>query len=139
VRVRAALRVSAVVAIACGLAGCGLDIQSPDLFVITRTGQGPKLTMLVNDSGTLSCNGGKPKPISDTLLIQARDLAGDLVNDASHKLTIAERPGTVFYYRIRLQQGTVSFPDRAASGRKYLSEAELFAAEAAQQVCGLSG
>ena len=55
------------------------------------------------------------------------------------RLATAERPGTVFYYRIRLQQRTVSFPDRAASGRKYLSEAELFAAEAAQQVCGLSG
>jgi hypothetical protein len=139
VRLRAALRLSAVVAIACWLAGCGLDIQSPDLFVLTRTGQGPKLTMLVNDSGTLSCNGGKPKPISDTLLIQARDLSDNLVNDANHKLTIPERPGTVFYYRIRLQPGTVSFPDRAAPGRKELSEAELFAVQAAQQVCGLTG
>jgi hypothetical protein len=139
VSVRAGLRLSAVVAIACWLGGCGLDIQSPDLFLLTRTGQGPKLTLLVNDSGTLSCNGGKAKPISDTLLIQARDLSDNLAQDAGHKLTIPERPGTVFYYRIRLQQGTVSFPDRGTSGRKELSEAELFAVQAAQQVCGLSG
>ncbi|MBV9003240.1 MAG: hypothetical protein JO181_01185, partial [Solirubrobacterales bacterium] len=27
-----------------GLVGCGLDEQSPDLFVLTRTGQGQSLT-----------------------------------------------------------------------------------------------
>ncbi len=138
-RVAGAARLVAVAALAGGLAGCGLNIQSPDLFVLTRTGQGPKLTVLVNDSGTVSCNGGKAKPISSALLISARDLSDDLSKDASHKLTIPERPGTVFYYRISLQQGTVSFPDRGVAGRKELSDAELFAVQAAQQVCGLSG
>ena len=42
--------------IAVVLAGCGLNVQSADLFLLTRTGQGPKLTLLVNDSGTIRCN-----------------------------------------------------------------------------------
>ena len=31
------------------LAGCGLSVQSPDLFLLTRTGQGRTLTLLVSD------------------------------------------------------------------------------------------
>ena len=47
------------------MAGCGLDVQAPDLFLLTRTGQGSKLTLIVNDSGTIRCNGAKAKAISD--------------------------------------------------------------------------
>ena len=42
-------------------------------------------------------------------------------------------------YRIRLQDGTISFPDTAAAKHKELAEAELFAVQAAQQACGLPG
>jgi hypothetical protein len=123
---------------ALALAGC-FDVRSPDLFVLTRTGQGSKLTLLVNDGGTIRCNGGKAKPVSDTTLIAARDLADNLANDAQDKLTIPPKPGSVYYFRIRLEQGTVAFPDRAASGRKTLAQAALFATQAAQRDCGLSG
>ena len=54
---------------ALALVGCGFDVQSPDDFLLTRTGQGKTLTLLVNDSGTIRCNGSKPRPISDALLI----------------------------------------------------------------------
>jgi hypothetical protein len=126
-----------VVAAALGLSGC-FDVRSADLFVLTRTGQGSTLTLLVNDGGTIRCNGGKAKPVSNTTLISARDLADNLASDAQAKLTIPRRPGSVYYFRIRMQQGTVSFPDRAAPGRKALSQAELFATQAAQRDCGLS-
>src|SRR6185437_7207846 len=62
------------VVLAVGLAGC-FDVQSADLFLLTRTGQGGKLTLLVNDGGTVRCDGAKAKPISNTSLIAARDLA----------------------------------------------------------------
>ncbi len=135
---RALAAVTAAALVAVLAAGC-FDVQSADLFLLTRTGQGGKLTMLVNDGGTIRCNGGKAKPISNTLLITARDLADNLAEDAQKKLTIASVPGAVYYYRIRLQQGTISFPDRAAATHKVLSQAELFAAQAAQKECGLSG
>jgi hypothetical protein len=132
--------VVAVVAIlVAALAGCGLDVQEADLFVLTRTGQGTKLTLLVNTSGTIRCNGGKAKMISSALLIQARDLSDDLGKDATKKLTIPAPAGTVFYYRISMQQGTIAFPDRSASAQKPLREAEQFAIAAATGPCGLSG
>jgi hypothetical protein len=126
-------------AISVALAGC-FDVASPDVFLLTRTGPGAKLTMLINDSGTISCNGGKVKPISNARLIQARDLADNLGPDAMAGLTIPPEAGTVYYYRIKLQQGTVSFPDRAADSRHpNLAQAELFVLQAAQQACGLTG
>ena len=102
-------------------------------------GPGHKLTLLPNDSGTIRCDGGKARSLPDPLLISARDLAQDLDKDARHKLTIAPAPGTIFYYRIRLEHGTIAFPDSAARTHKFLAAATLFAAQVAQQACGLSG
>jgi hypothetical protein len=129
----------AVAALAVALAGCGLDVQQADLFLLTRTGQGPKLTLLPNDSGTIRCDGGKARTLPDALLIEARDLAQDLDTDARRGLTIKPMAGTVFDYRVKLQNGTISFPDSAARTHKELSQATLFAAQAAQRACGLSG
>jgi hypothetical protein len=129
----------AAAALAVALAGCGFDVQSADLFVLTRTGQGPTLTLLPNDSGTIRCDGGKARTLPDALLIEARDLAQDLDKDARRGLTIKPTPGAVFEYRIKLEHGTISFPDSAARSRKDLSQATLFAAQAAQRACGLSG
>lgn len=133
----AALAASALAPLA--LAACGFNVQSPDLFLLTRTGQGPKLTLLVNDSGTIRCDGGHARPLADKLLISARDLSQDLAGDASHHLTIARTARSVRYYRIRLAQGTVSFPDTAGATHPTLARAELFATQAAQRSCHLSG
>lgn len=123
---------------ALGLAGC-LDIQPADLFVLTRTGQGHTLTLLVSDGGTVTCNGGKQRSLPDSLLLQARDLVGALKADARKHLRIPSPPSSVFRYRVRLQYGTVGFPDTAASTHPVLARTELFAVEAAQQVCQISG
>ncbi len=120
------------------LTGC-FDVQSPDLFLLTRTSNGHRLTLLVNSSGTISCNGAKAKPISSSVLIQARDLSDDLAKEATAKLSIPATPSTVNYFKIKMEQGTVKFPDRAAQGHKALAEAELFALQAAQKECGLGG
>jgi hypothetical protein len=125
-------------AVAVLVAGC-FEVQSADLFVLTRTGQGSKLTLLINDGGTIRCDGGKAKPVSNSTLITARDLSDNLATDAQNKLTIPDAPGSVYYFRIRLQPGTVSFPDRASATRKVLAQAELFAAQTAQRDCGLTG
>jgi hypothetical protein len=115
--------------------GCGLSVQSPDLFVLTRSGQGQTLTMLVNDGGTIACNGGKPKALSDPLLISARQLASDLDKDAKAKLDIPRSANSVFTYTIKLQDGTISFPDTAGSSHSELARAEQFAAQAANGPC----
>jgi hypothetical protein len=129
--------------VACALsgtiAGCGLDVASPDLFVLHRTGQGKPLTLLINDSGTIRCNGGKAKSLPDPLLLAARDLASDLDKDAKKKLALPPTPHSVFSYRVTLQDGTVTFSDTSARGHPELARAQLFAVQAAQGPCGLSG
>jgi hypothetical protein len=132
-------RTLAAVALCLATAGCGLDVESPDLFALTRTGEGPSLTLVVNDSGTIRCNGSAAKPISDAMLIQARDLSDGLAQDAGTHLTIPSGPGTVSTFTIRMQQGTIRFPDRAAATHHELARAELFAVQAAQQACRRKG
>ena len=128
---------AAVIATAAGLAGCGLNVQSPDLFQVTRIGQGKKLTLLVNDSGTIACNGGKPKSLPDPQLLQARDLATSLNNDAKAKVRLHPGPGSVFSYTVQVQNGTFAFPDTAAVAHKELSQLELFVVQAAADPCGI--
>jgi hypothetical protein len=122
---------------ALALSGCGLNVQSPDLFLLTRTGQGAKLTLDVSDGGTMRCDGGHVRNISSARLIAARDLADNLAADAQHKLTLPARPGSIYSFRIALQQGTIRFSDRDTQQHPYLAQAVLFATQAAQQVCGL--
>jgi hypothetical protein len=120
------------------LAGCGLNVQSGDLFQVTRSGQGQKLTLLVNDGGTIACDGGKPKSLADPLLLQARDLSTNLNDDAKAKLRFPRRARSVFSYTVKVQNGTFTFPDTAANARKELSRLELFVVEAAAKPCGLT-
>src|SRR5947209_3240192 len=96
---RSAAVAAAALAGAAGLAGC-FDVRSPDLFLLTRTGQGSTLTLLVNDGGTIRCNGHKAKPVSNATLVAARDLADNLADDAQRKLTIPPEAGSVYDYRI---------------------------------------
>jgi hypothetical protein len=121
------------------LAGCGLSVQSADLFLLKRAGPGGRLTLLVSDDGTVRCNGGSAKPLSDKLLIQARDLAMKLNDDAKRGMRIPSTPQSVATYTARVQHGTISFPDTAARAHSELAQLELFAVQAAQVPCGLHG
>lgn len=117
------------------LAGCGFSVQSPDLFLLTRTGNGQRLTLLVNDGGTIRCDGGPAKPLADKLLLQARDLASTLNGDARHRLRIPQAPNSVARYTVKLQNGTISFPDTAARTHPGLAQLELFTLRATQGPC----
>jgi len=66
-------------------------------------------------------------------------LASDLGKDAKAGLRIGPRAGSVASYTIKLQNGTISFPDTAASTHPELGRAELFALQVAQSPCGLGG
>ncbi|MBV9949930.1 MAG: hypothetical protein JOZ69_24015 [Myxococcales bacterium] len=125
-----------LVAAAASLAGCGLQVQGADLFLVTRTGQGQKLSMLVNDDGTISCDGAKAKQLPDPLLLQARDLSTSLNSDAKLRFTQGAR--SVFTYTVKVPNGTFAFPDTAASARKELAQLELFVLQAASGPCARS-
>jgi hypothetical protein len=127
------------VLLAASLAGCGFAVESPDVLLLTRTGQGKTVTLLVNDGGTIRCDGGKQKPISDKLLIRARDLGDGVANDAKRKLRIPSPPNSVYRYTIRVPNGTVSFPDTAAARRPEFASAETFTLAALAGPCRTLG
>jgi hypothetical protein len=138
-RSTSAASLAIALAAAAALAGCGFGVQSPDDFLLTRTGQGPKLTLLVNDGGTIRCDGGNSRPISNVMLISARDLVDNLDNDAKAKLRITPAADSVYTYTIRMQDGTISFPDTAAIKRPELAGAEQLTLNALAGPCrGLS-
>ena len=120
------------------LSGCGIDITSADLFVLTRTGQGQTLTLLVNDGGTIRCNGRRKRALSNALLLRARDIASSLDKDVKAHMKFPSKANTVFTYKVQLQDGTISFADTSAAGHKELAQAELFAVQAAQSACGIA-
>jgi hypothetical protein len=132
------IAIAAALATAVLLTGCGLNVSTPDLFLLTRTGQGNTLQLLVNDDGTIRCNGGKAKMLADQLLLRARDLSTTLGKDAKGNLSLPRAANSVFDYTIKLPDGTITFPDTAGASHAELAQAQLFAVQAAQSACGLS-
>jgi hypothetical protein len=128
---------TAVAAVLCclGLAACGFDVQAPDDFLMTRTGQGLKVTLLVNDAGTIRCDGGRPRPITSSMLISARALVTNLQTDAQHHLNIPQATDSVYRFTMRMQLGTISFPDTAAARHHELAGVEQFALQALAGPC----
>jgi hypothetical protein len=122
---------------AAALTGCGAAY--PDLFVLHRTGSlpGARLTLLVNDGGTVRCNGGKPRELPARRLLDARRIAEDLAEEAKDDLTLPAPPGSLLRYRLRMQDGTVTFSDVNADRRPELAPVIVFARSIAQDVCGL--
>jgi hypothetical protein len=120
------------------IAACG--VESPDLFVLTRDGSvpGARLQLLVNDGGTVRCNGGKQRRLPDPLLIQARELQRQIAEDArDHERYPPGRDG-VFTYSVRSEDGTVSWADTSRPlPERYLKLAFL-ARKIAQGPCGLT-
>jgi hypothetical protein len=117
--------------------GCGADY--PDLFVLHRTGSLPsaRLTLLVNDGGTVRCNGGEPRHLPARRLLDARRFARDLAEEAKDDLTLPAPRRSLLRYRLRTQDGTVAFSDVDAGRRPELAPVIVFARSVAQDVCGL--
>jgi hypothetical protein len=126
------------VAVAAALSGCG-GIKAPDLFIVQRTGSvaGAQLTLLVNEEGGVRCNGGRTLKLSDPALIEARALQEELSSPASKHLSLPAAPRSVFSYRVRDENGTVSFSDNSSGQPAVLRRLALFVLRTAQQVCRL--
>lgn len=123
--------------------GCG-GITAPDLFIVQRSGSGPdaQLALLVNEEGGVTCNGaarreGRKLKLSDSALVEARGIQEDLKEPASEHLSLPPRPGSVFGYFVRDENGYVRFADNSAGQPKVLRQLALFVVQTAQRVCGL--
>lgn len=121
------------------LAGCGGNgVVAADLFIVYRSGTvpGANLTLLVNEEGVIHCNGGPARRIEDPQLVQARGIQEELKGPALAHLSLPAKPGSVFSYYVRDQDGAVRFSDNSAGKPKVLRELQALVLELAQGVCG---
>jgi hypothetical protein len=126
------------VAVAVTLEACG-GPRPADLFILERSGSTPhaRLTLLVDEQGGVHCNGGPTRHLSDAALVQARAITEELHSAASANLKLAAAPGSVFAYRLRDADGSVSFADNSPGQPKVLHNLALFVLQTTQLVCGL--
>lgn len=122
----------------CALVGCG-GFKAPDLFIVQRSGSvaGASLTLLVNEEGGVTCNGGAPLKLSDAQLIQARALQEELQGPSSSNLSLPAGAGSVLQYHLRDENGSVRFADNSPGQPPVLRKLALFVLQVAQGVCRL--
>jgi hypothetical protein len=118
------------------LAGCGT--ASPDLFEVRRSGddRAANLTLVVNDGGSVTCN-GEEHPLDADRLLTARELARDLAEQAELGVELPPGPGAVLSYRVRMEAGTVSFSDTSRGNPPEFLRLAGFTQDVAERVCGI--
>jgi hypothetical protein len=126
----------AALVLAALLAGCGTP--SPDLFVVDRSGpdRNANVELLVNDGGSVTCNGDK-HPLDADRLLKARQLERDLEPQAELGIQLPEGPGTDLSYRVRMEGGTVAFSDRSAGVPNTFQRLAAFTKDVTERVCGI--
>jgi hypothetical protein len=107
--------------------------------VVNRSGhdRNAKLAMVVNDDGTVTCN-GRQHELPAKNLLEARALTRDMGNSAKLALDLPPRPGTVLSYRVRMQAGTIAFSDTSRPLPPVLFRLQAFTKDVSEDVCGLS-
>src|SRR3954454_17232224 len=118
------------------VAGCGSPQN--DLFAVQRVGNipGARLRVVVSDGGTVRCDDGKPIMLSDTELLDARQLQRDLQQPAEHRLRLRAGRGSVMQYRVISGDGTVDFADDSPHKPPVLDRLAFYVHELAQRRCG---
>jgi hypothetical protein len=129
-------RLALVLALAVAAAGCGTP--PPDLFEVKRTGEGRNadVDVVVNDGGSVSCN-GKEHPLDDDLLLRARQIVRDLQPQAELHLELPPGPRSQLRYRARMEAGTVAFADTSPGNPKPFLALAAFTKDVTEDVCGL--
>jgi hypothetical protein len=109
--VRRALAALLAAALATAAVGCGS--AAVDLFVVDRTGTipGARLKLRVTDDGRAACNGRPLAEITSAQLITAREARRDLGQPAKAGLSLPPRPGSILHYRVRTEDGAVTWSD----------------------------
>jgi hypothetical protein len=125
------------------LGGCGQ--RAADLYVVERSGAipGARLTMLLGDGGTVRCNDGPAREITSEDLIDARAIRRELngteeePGPAQEGVALAAEPGSILRYRVRSEEGTVSFADSSKNQPQVFFDLARLTRDLAKRVCGL--
>jgi len=128
--------IALALALAVAAAGCGTP--PPDLFEVKRTGEdrNANVDVVVNDGGSVSCN-GKEHPLDADLLLRARQLLRDLEPQAELHLELPPGPQSQLRYRVRMEAGTVAFADTSRNNPRSFLALAAFTKDVTEDVCGL--
>jgi hypothetical protein len=131
--VRRALLAAALTAV---LAGCGS--RPPDLMVIQRSGadRNANVELLVNDGGSVTCN-GKEHALDADRLLTARRLVTDLSPQAELAIELPRAPGSQLSYRVTMEAGTIAFSDRSEGIPSTFQRLAAFTTDVTERVCGI--
>jgi hypothetical protein len=121
--------------VALGLTGCGGE--SADLFQVKRSGADPNanVDLVVNDGGTVTCNRGEPIALPGTRLLDARELARDLEDQATLSIELPPGPGATLRYDVRVSNGSVAFSDTSKNRPAAFDRLVAFSADVIENVC----
>ena len=128
--------IAPALALAVAAAGCGTP--PPDLFEVKRTGEdrNANVDVVVNDGGSVSCN-GKEHPLDADRLLRARQLLRDLEPQAELHLELPPGPQSQLRYRVRMEAGTVAFADTSRNNPRSFLALAAFTKDVTEDVCGL--
>jgi hypothetical protein len=131
---RAALTAALAAAL---LAGAGCGTESADLFVVERTGSLPdaKLTLVVGDGNTVTCDGDE-QPLPNELLLDARQLNEDLEPLLERRTRLAAPPSALLRYRVFNDAGEARFADASPRLPPELGRLVQLTRQIAREACG---
>jgi hypothetical protein len=131
------VRTFALALLALVLAGCGTP--PPDLFEVQRSGRdrNANVTMVVNDGGSVSCN-GKSHPLDAKDLLRARQLVRDLDKPAQLHLELPPGPRSELSYRARMEAGNIAFSDTSRGNPTSFLQLAAFTKDVSENICGLT-
>jgi hypothetical protein len=132
------VRRPAAVVLALALAAAGCGTPPPDLFEVKRTGEdrNADVVVVVNDGGSVTCDGEK-HPLEADLLLRARQLLRDLQPQAELHLELPPGPRSQLRYSARMEAGTVAFSDTSRGNPRPFLALAAFTKDVAEDVCGL--
>jgi hypothetical protein len=126
----------AALALALAAAGCGTP--PPDLFEVKRSGEdrNANVDVVVNDGGSVTCNGTEHRLDAD-MLLRARQVLRELEPQAELHLELPPGPNSQLRYTARMEAGTVSFADTSRGNPKSFLALAAFTKDVTEDVCGL--
>ena len=118
------------------LVGCGTP--SADLFVVERSGDlpGAKLDLVVGDGTTVRCD-GREREMTSQQLLDARDLAKDLLPLLDKGITLPPGEQSLLRFKVIGDPGSVEFSDSSPGLRPEFARVIALTRELAKQSCGL--
>lgn len=128
----AALACAAVLA----AAGCGGEYS--DLLAVQRSGSLPdaEVSFVINDGGTIRCDGGEERPLPSKLLLETRDIVDALRLEFEEKTAYPRAASALLRFEAETADGEMAFNDVDGSRREDLGRLILLVRRTAQQMCG---